>query len=59
MVAVPADTPVITPDASIVATVVGLMDQVPPVVAEVTVTVLLWHTVSVPVIGSGLGLTVT
>ena len=58
-VAVPDDIPPSTPPGVlIVATVGGAALQVPGVVASCRVTVELAHTVGVPVIGAGNGLTV-
>jgi hypothetical protein len=58
MVAVPALTPVITPELFIVATFVVLLVQVqvPPVVAVVNVVVLPIQTSEVPVICSIVGI---
>ena len=42
-----------------VATDVGLTDQVPPVVASVSVTEYPWQTVEEPAIAAGNGFTVT
>jgi hypothetical protein len=51
MVAVPAATPVTTPEALTVAIAVLLDDQVPPVVTSASVVVDPAQTVVVPVIG--------
>ena len=59
MVAVPAATPVTTPDAVTVATPVLLLVHVPPAVASVSGVVNPTQTDNVPVIAGGKGLTVT
>ena len=59
MVAVPALTLVIVPVVPIVATVVGLLLQVPPAVASLTVIVEPMQTDVPPLIAVGTGLTVT
>ena len=59
MTEVPPDTPVTTPPALIVATAGVALLQVPPAVASANVVVEAWHTVVVPVIIAGNGLTVT
>ena len=59
MVAVPAVPPVTTPPALIAATRLLLVLHAPPVVASANVTVNPWHTLSIPVIPAGSGLTVT
>ena len=56
MVAVPALTPVITPELLMVATLVVLLVHVPPVVAVVNVVVLPTQTWSIPVICSIVGI---
>ena len=56
MVAVPALTPVITPELLMVATLVALLVHVPPVVAVVNVVVLPTQTWSIPVICSMVGI---
>ena len=56
MVAVPALTPVITPELLMVATLVVLLVHVPPVVAVVNVVVLPTQTSEVPVICSMVGI---
>jgi hypothetical protein len=56
---VPAETPVTTPVASIVATAGVALLHVPPAVASVRVVVDPMQTVSVPPIAAGKGLTVT
>ncbi len=56
MVAVPALTPVITPELLMVATLVALLVHVPPVVAVVNVVVLPTQTWSIPVICSIVGI---
>ena len=56
---VPPDTPVTTPTALIVATAGVALLHVPPAVASARVVVEAWHTVVVPVITAGNGLTVT
>ena len=56
MVAVPALTPVITPELLMVATLVVLLVQVPPVVAVVNVVVFPTQTSAVPVICSMVGI---
>jgi hypothetical protein len=57
--AVPADWPVTTPTVSIVATVVGAIDQVPPAVALLRVIVNPLQTTRAPDMPDGNGLTVT
>jgi hypothetical protein len=60
MVVVPCELPVSTPvPATIVATAVLLLLQVPPGVALVRVTVLPTHTLAGPLIAPGNGLTVS
>lgn len=60
MVAVPGATPVTTPVVkSTVAVPVALLTQVPPADASASVVVRPTHTVVVPVISAGSGLTVT
>jgi hypothetical protein len=59
MILVPGDTPVTTPVPEIVATVGVPLIHTPPVVALASVVVLPVHTVKVPVMGNGLGLTLT
>jgi hypothetical protein len=59
MVAVPAETPAMSPVPLTVATPELLLLQVPPVVASATVVLLPAHTAAVPVIADGTGLTVT
>lgn len=55
----PADIPVVTPvDELIVATAVVLLLQVPDGVASLSAVVRPWHTVRVPAIAAGNGLTV-
>jgi hypothetical protein len=59
---VPEDTPdtvPVVPEDTTVATPVLTLVQVPPLVASVNIVVPLWHTVNVPDIGAGFGLTVT
>ena len=56
MVAVPALTPVITPELLMVAILVVLLVHVPPVVAVVNVVVLPTQTFAVPVISSIVGI---
>jgi hypothetical protein len=58
-VAVPGATPPIKPGLSIVAIVVGVIDHVPPVVVVVSVVVRPTHSVRLPVMGAGVGFTVT
>lgn len=55
IVAVPADTPVTTPNASMNAVPGALDDQVPPMVASVNVVVVPIHTVEDPLIAKGSG----
>jgi hypothetical protein len=57
MMLVPGDTPVTTPVPETVATVGVPLIHTPPVVAVARVVVLPAQTVSVPVMGNGLGLT--
>lgn len=60
MVAVPADTPVTIPELMpIVAIVVAVLVQVPPPTASVSGVVAPIHTVIIPVMAAGTGLTVT
>jgi hypothetical protein len=59
MVAVPAATPVTTPEALTVATAVLLEDQVPPTVTSVKVVVDPAQTVVVPAIAATTGLAFT
>jgi len=59
MTDVPADTPVTTPPAVIVATAGVALLHVPPPVASLNVVVDPSHTFNVPVIAAGIGLTVT
>ena len=60
IVVVPADTPVTVPEAEpMVATAVLVLLQVPPEVASLNVVVKPTHTVEVPEIAAGKGLTVT
>jgi len=58
---VPGATPVIIPEASIVATAVASLLHAPPVMASAKVVVSPWHTDEVPVMApaAGSGLTVT
>ena len=57
---VPPDTPVTTPvPATTVATAGVALLHVPPAVASASVVVEAWHTVVVPVMTAGNGLTVT
>ena len=56
---VPADTPVTTPVLPTAARLVLLLLQVPPVEASVKAVVKPTHTLAVPVIAAGKGLTVT
>ena len=59
IVAVPPKTPVITPVIlSILATLGVLLLHVPPMVVSVSVVVVPWHMIKVPVIGVGSALTV-
>ena len=58
MAAVPAATPVTTPEAFIVAVVAPPLLQVPPVVASLNVVVPGAHTVIVPVMADGTEFTV-
>ncbi len=55
----PVVTPPTTPDELTVATAVALLLHVPPVVVSRSVVVAPWHTLAVPVIKAGSGLTVT
>lgn len=59
IVAVPADTPVTTPEASIEATTVLLLLHVPLPVTSLSVVVEPAHTLAVPVMADGTALTVT
>jgi hypothetical protein len=60
MVAVPADIPVTTPVVAPMVAIAGLLLlQVAPTVVVLNVVVLPTHTLVVPVIGPGNGLTVT
>ena len=58
IVAVPPPSPVITPDVPLTATMPVLLLQVPPVGEPVSVAVLPWHTVVVPVMPVGAEVTV-
>lgn len=58
IVALPAETPVASPDVLIVATPLLLLAQVPPPSALLSVVVLFTHTLSVPAITDGNALTV-
>ena len=58
IVAVPAEAPVTTPAADIVATGVLLLLQV-PLPSSLSVVVAPLHTVNVPAIADGIGFTVT
>ncbi len=55
MVAVPADTPVTTPEASMLATAMSLLLHTPPGVVELNVVVAFIQTVPVPVIAATTG----
>ena len=56
----PADWPVTTPDPGTTVATAGVsLLQVPPAVASLKVVVEPWHTVKVPVITAGKGLTIT
>lgn len=60
MVAVPAAPPVTTPDEALtVAMPVLLLVQVPPLAELLRAVVCPWQTTRVPVIGPGIGLTVS
>ena len=59
MTDVPAETPVTTPPALIVATPMDVLLHVPNAVASASVVVKPAHTVNVPVIAAGNGFTVT
>lgn len=58
-VAVPALLPPMKPGLSNVATVVGVTDHVPPVVVLLSVVVRPTHSVRLPVMAAGVGVTVT
>ncbi len=59
MVVTPAEFPVIMPDAELIeATVVELLDHMPPAVASIKVPVDPTHILADPVIGAGDGVTV-
>ena len=58
-VAVPALLPPMKPGLSSVATVVGVTDHVPPVVVLLSVVVRPTHSVRLPVMAAGVGVTVT
>ena len=55
MVAVPTDTPVTTPEASMLATVASLLLHTPPTVVELNAVVPLIQTVPLPVIAATTG----
>jgi len=59
MTELPADTPVTTPPAEIVATAGDALLHVPPAVALLRVLVAPTQTLVMPVIAAGSGLTVT
>ena len=61
IVAVPAVTPVTTPEVPIVATPVGILLHAPPPAASVSAVVAVAHTIGVPVMipAEGMAITVT
>ena len=59
MVAVPAATPVSTPAVPMVATPVAVLLQALPPEVSLRVVVFPAHTCGIPVIGPGMGITVT